>query len=612
MTFEDNDIKVPINARGNIKTFCPKCHDTRKNKRDKSLSVNIEEKIWHCHNCNWSGKLIEKQIKTYFKPLPAKINISEKALQWLYSRGLSSNTIQRFKIGESEEFMPQVNTKRHCLNFNYFRNDELINIKFRDGAKNFKMVAGAELIFYNVDTLMGAEDCCITEGEIDCMSAYEAGYFQTVSVPNGASMGSQKLEYLNNCYEYFAGIKRIVLATDGDKAGIALRDELARRFGRHRCFFVSYPEGCKDLNEVLLKFGKERVKELISEALPFPIEGIFRAEDLEDELDYIYQNGFDTGLKIGYTEFDQLFSIRMGELTTITGIPGHGKSAFVDQILVRLSSRHGLKHGVISFENQPISLHISKLASCFTGRPYYRLNKADRMNETEYTYAKYFINESFFFFAINEVDFTIDAILEKAVELVIRYGINTLTIDPWNYIEQNATQGMTETQYISKCLTKIGNFAKAYNTHVFLIAHPTKIPKDKITKKFDIPDLYSISGSSHFFNKTDNGFTVYLDGPEVGIHVQKIRFFFVGKKGLVLFAYDISTGRYAEVGSPFEYETGHYLKQAGLRYQDFQRIAGENFQVNTEGQLLVQTDKPVFLGRNPLPAEDLFADDNPL
>lgn len=567
MEWQDVGIEIKPSWKGNVKAYCPKCRDTRKNKQDKCLSVNIDEKIWNCHHCGWTGRLIEKKQKEYFRPIDAQLDLSSKAIEYLKNRGLGTYTIQRFKIGESSEFMPQKGKEMNCLNFKYYRDEKLVNIKFRDGEKNFKMVKDAELILYNLDSLTKAEECVITEGEFDCMAVFESGYREVTSVPNGASKGSQKLEYLDNCYEFFESIKRVIIATDSDDPGISLRNELARRLGRHRCFFVQYPEGCKDFNETLLSHGKDTVLECIKNAQPFPVDGIFRVENMEEELDYYYRNGFAGGVKIGYDEFDKLFSFREGELTTITGVPGSGKSAFLDQTLIRLAARHQWKIGVCSPENQPVPLHISKLSSCFVGRPFYRVNPLHRMTEPEWTYSKYFINEHFWFYNIAEVDMTIEGVLGKAAELVMRYGINALVIDPWNTLDHNMPPGMSETQFISKALTKIGNFAKGYSVHVFLVAHPTKIPKDKSTGLYEIPNLYSISGSAHFFNKTDNGITVYrnMDTNLITVYVQKVRFFFVGKVGQASFTYEIDTGRYADEGKMYETELPGYLKQIGFQ-----------------------------------------------
>jgi twinkle protein len=550
--WSDTGIDLKGRNHGQLKTRCPKCSDTRNDKRDKSLSVDIDKKVWNCHYppCSWSGGIMEEmQNKTsYIRPEPRSRQFGEKVEGWFKSRGISKETLEYFQITESVEWMPQTDKNGNCINFNYYRDKELINIKFRDGAKNFKMVSKAELIFYNLNAIKGRDECIICEGEVDCMSLYEASLFNAVSVPNGASKGNAKLEYLDNCWPYFQHMKKVVIATDGDDAGLMLREELARRIGKEICYFVEYPEGCKDSNEVLVKFGREKLNEVIRSAKQYPLEGIQTLNDVEDELEYIYKYGFPKGDTIGYPNFDRLISWRRGEFTTITGIPQSGKSNFIDQIMIRLSARHGWKFGVFSPESAPVQLHSISLIQKYVGQTFAGKNK---MSVEHKDRAKKFVNENYWFLKFNEIDLTIDGILAKARELVLRYGIDGLVIDPFNYIEFNMTQGETETQYISKVLTKIKTFCELNNVHIWLVAHPTKIAKDKNTKMFEVPNLYSISGSANFFNKTYNGFTVYRNYKTgvVDVHVQKVKFFFMGEVGMASFLYDKEgvTGRYAEV-----------------------------------------------------------------
>ena len=108
----------------------------------------------------------------------------------------------------------------------------MVNVKYRDGQKNFKMVSGAELIFYGLDNIKTMEKIYIVEGEIDALSLHEAGIYSVCSVPNGASKGNQRLEYLDNCFEYFKDKTEIILCTDNDNPGIELRNELSRRLVR--------------------------------------------------------------------------------------------------------------------------------------------------------------------------------------------------------------------------------------------------------------------------------------------------------------------------------------------------------------------------------------------
>jgi twinkle protein len=580
--WSDVGIKVPGHSHGNVKVHCPQCHNTRNNKNDKSLSVNLAERMWQCHYppCGWSGRLyseaffVERKKRQYKPPTAPDVMLSEKAMKWLRDRGLSERTVKMFKVSDGPEWMPQTQKAENCIRFPYYRDRSLVNIKYRDGAKNFKLSKDAELIFFNLDSIIGVNECVIVEGELDCMSVYDAGILHVISVPNGGSLpgkdgtGGPKLEYLDNCFEAFDGKKKIILATDGDRAGIALRNELARRLGKHRCFFIEYPSGCKDLNEVLLRHGKENeqlekgrqeIKTILAAAAPFPVEGVFQIREMEEELDNYFQQGDSPGDNAGYSNFDSLLNFSRGQLTIITGIPSSGKSAFLDQLLVRLSSRHGWRHAMCSFENQPTRLHVGKLTSCFVGR---KFNTAS-ITDMQWNWAKYFIDSHFLFYNTEDIDLTVEGLINKAIELVMQYGIDSLVIDPWNYVEFNIEKGATETQYISKALSRLVKFARAYGVHVFLVAHPTKMAKKAGGKGFEVPNLYSISGSAHFYAKTDNGITVYLDEEtkEVVVYVQKVRFSFNGKKGMSIFTYEVNVGRYSEQGYGYENELQVYLNR---------------------------------------------------
>jgi twinkle protein len=578
-TFESLNITgINISKGGNQKTTCPVCAHTRKNRHDKSLSVNVPQGVGLCHHCGWKFSINERIEKVYFKPEPSPIPLSPKTMSWFDGRKISESTLRHFKITESKQWMPEKGTtaagERNCINFNYYRQNDLVNVKFRDAAKCFRLVKDAELIFYNLSAIENTTEAIICEGEIDALTFHECGFPMVVSVPNGASKGG-KLEYLDNCIDYFLAKERIYIATDGDDAGILLKDELIRRLGADKCFEVKYPEGCKDSNEVLCKFGKDAVRGLITTAVAPPVNGVFQIEDLNEQLDEIFKNGYPKATPIGYTDLDKFITWRKGELTIITGIPSHGKSDFIDQISVRLAIRNEWRFAVFSPENQPPEIHIIKLIEKFVGKPYYRYDNTETMNEATKNYAKQILNDNYFFMKIDEMDLTIDGILEKTKELIQRKGIDALIIDPYNYIEHNIPSGYSETQYISELLTKIKRFKDANNIHIFLVAHPRKI--SKIGKTHDVPTLYDIAGSAHFYNKADNGITVYRNDETnlVDIHIQKVRFRFVGKKGLVTFTYDLPTGRYAEMNTDYESQMQWLINEVKKDIDNENKTKGE-------------------------------------
>lgn len=530
---------------GEFKTTCPKCSSGRKKQHDTCLSVNITTGIYHCFNCEWKGTAMKRQIekKEYSIPKENLTGLSKNALDWFTKRGIGQSTLMSFKVSEGLEWMPQKNAEVNCIQFNYYENDQLVNIKYRDGAKNFKQFKGGKPIFYNLKAFSLFDEIIITEGEIDALSFYEAGMLNVVSVPAGATDSeTATLEYLNLCYDYLIG-KKFIIATDNDPKGIAFRNVLASRLGKDVCKYVQFPDGIKDANELLVSVGVDSFKQNF-EIKEFPLEGIETVQDVEGQVDDIYTNGYPSGEGLGYTSFDKLISWFTGQVTVLTGIPGHGKSEFVDQIMMKLAEK-GWKFGVFSAENQPVAHHLVKLFEKYTGKPMFGYN---RMDVDQFAYAKYFINESFFFIKFNEINLTIDQLLQRGRELVTRQGIKMLVIDNWANLDHNYS-GVNEHQYIGQSLIKVMNFSRMYDVHVILVAHPTKIYKDKETKLHEVPNLYSISGSSHWFNKPDNGITVYrnMETGETEVHVQKVRWKFTGRVGSAVFLWNKDNGIYREV-----------------------------------------------------------------
>lgn len=328
--YSDFGIEIPYGRKsGHIKVFCPKCRDQRSNKRDRSLSVDLDKGVWKCHYCGWASGLptqrgyessLKYQKKEYIKPaLKGSALLSEKVLRWFSDRGISMQTLTKMKITEGKEWMPQKGKEVNTIQFNYYLEGELINTKFRTGDKCFKLVSNAELIPYNLDAIKGSLSCLVTEGEIDALSFVECGREDVISVPNGANAN---LSYLDDYLEeYFDDKETIYIATDTDTKGVMLREELLRRFGPERCKVVEYGEGCKDANEHLVKYGKESLLQCLENATEPKIEGVFHIEDVEKPLDLLYRKGMQRGYTIGFENFDELCSFETKRLCILTGVP---------------------------------------------------------------------------------------------------------------------------------------------------------------------------------------------------------------------------------------------------------------------------------------------------
>lgn len=225
-----------------------------------------------------------------------------------------------------------------------------------------------------------------------------------------------------------------------------------------------------------------------------------------------------------------------------------GKDEFINFVMARLTEKHDWSWGISSFEEPP-EFHVTKMLEKFSGKAFmFRKDPSHRLTEQEKNYGIYKVDKYFNYINIDVIGATVDAILSKATELVKKKGINGLVINPWNCLEHSRPHHQSETEYTGLVLDKIISFARKTNVHVFLIAHPTKIKKSD-GKKYDVPTLYSISGSANFFNKTHNGITIYRDfTPEVinqvTVYIQKVKWSWLGKIGSVDFMFNANTRQY--------------------------------------------------------------------
>ena len=584
---------IDVQKNGENLVLCPVCSHTRKKKTLKCFSFNLGKNAGRCNHCG--VVLVTKQEQPLFisqieykRPKWQNSTIlSNKLVKWFEGRKISQYVLNDFKITEGLEWMPQTQKNENTIQFNYFRLGELINIKYRDGLKNFKLFKDAEMIFYNLDAALTNLEIIIVEGEMDVLALAQCGITNVISVPNGCTdKGTINVQYLDNCIDFFDEKTQFILALDNDLVGNRLKNELARRLGYENCKTVTFKD-CKDANDCLIKYGQNVTKECLSDAKEFPIVGVFNAIDIEQDIYNYYNNGLPSGCGIGMGEFDCLLKFQEGYLTTITGIPGHGKSEFLDFILCRLNISHGWKTALYSPENHPLELHFSKFAEKMIGKPFEgssKMSPIDLQNMIKY-------HADNFFFINPENDFKLENILDSVRQLVRKKGVKAFVIDAWNKLDHQYTTN--ETKYISEQLDKITRFCEINKVHCFLVAHPTKIMKDKATGNYEVPNLYSISGSANFYNKTANGITVYRDfatGQSI-IYVQKVKFKHWGKVGNVYLSWDYTNGRYYK-GIP-SYESWINIEQPQQLQPNTDFLNNSN-QLPKESDIIINTDEVDF------------------
>jgi twinkle protein len=477
--------------------------------------------------------------------------LSAEAAAWAQSeRHLSRATLERLGVASGTAWFPDAGAKLSAIYFRY--SDGWKARAFPD--KHFVAGKGFKLAFWNLGRVLRAAPATvfIAEGEFDVCALVEAGISEdaVLSVPNGAKERPAEDPKEQRGYAYVdealtAGlnrVKRVVWVGDGDGPGLSLRADMARLFGAARFYFVGWPEGVKDPNDMLRADGPEALHALVTEgALPWPTPGLFRLGELPEPAPMtIWQTGF--------AGWDSKIKLAPGTLSVVTGHPGHGKTLLLQQIWFQVARQYGVGVCIASFETRAKPHIRRQLRTLHSGLLERDMDLADMRRADEW------IDERYSFMVHPEQRPTLQWFLDTAEVAVVRHGARIVQLDPWNRLEAARGQHESETDYIARCLRTLHVFAQDFNVHVQVLAHPAKMDS---ARRGSAPLLEDISGSKHWDNMVDQGFAVHrpkiFDGAnrktDVQLFHRKARFDELGFPCMMALDYRVDHGRYFPIES---------------------------------------------------------------
>ena len=487
--------------------------------------------------------------------------ISAKAEAFLAGRRLDIETGVKLGVGSEDTGSGE------ALVLPFIRKGKVVRRKFRGlDEKKFWQDKGGVRCAWNEDVLRDdsliGEPVIITEGELDAWAAIQSGFQRVISVPDGAPPPGEREEAdlrESQKYAWLVDLERegllakdrvpngFILAVDGDENGAALQLDLAMLLHKVRCKFLVYPKApakvaerlerdrLKDLGEVLEHYGERGVKDCIGRASWIRVEGVFAMSDLPPlPKARVYE--------IGFGAYGEHFKFRLGDFSVFTGTPGSGKSTFLNDVACRVAWAHGFRVAWASFEQKPQRDHRRALRCWhFDGNP-------RDMAPADYAKADRWIDELHrFIVPSDDDDAHLDWLLEKMEAAVIQHGCRWIVIDPWNELEHDRRPGESETEYTGRAIRLLKRFASAFECHVTVVAHPTKMRRGE-DGKVPTPTLYDISGSANFANKADLGVIVHRLGEKTFVTTAKSRYHDqIGKPGMVEMAYCHDTRRFSEI-----------------------------------------------------------------
>lgn len=447
------------------------------------------------------GELGVKTRRQYQYPKEVVCDDKSKVYEYFKKRKISPQTIDYADVRQDGEGNAV---------FNYYdTNDVLTMVKYRPSRKIKKgenkcwCQKGADTtpLLFNMNRINTTVPLLICEGEPDCLSAIEAGFTNTVSVP----LGSTNFHWIEENWDFLEQFDSIIICSDNDEAGLKMQKECIYRLGSWRTKVVEVPQlyvdtatnqrySVNDLNEVLYYFGKEKVMEIILDAKDSPVPGVVDFADIED-IDLDALDGIPTGLP----NLDRyLMKLFYGTLNIVTGINGSGKSSFLNQVICQCLDRG--ENAYLFSGELPNFQAKNWLNFIFAGQrnvkecqyndsTFYKVTPEAKKAISEFYRGRLYIRQD------GESNKAAD-LLKSMEDSVRKYGTKLLILDNLTAINLESNDSNKYDKQADFIIDLIA-FAVKFNVVVILVVHPHKIDMMRRLSKMDVQGISAIIDLAH-------------------------------------------------------------------------------------------------------------------
>lgn len=528
---------------------CPYCNGGKK--RDRySFSINLRTGQFKClrASCSVSGNMItlakdfswfslgrdydayyktgqQKHFRSFKKMKPIKPKPA--AISYLESRGISAVTAEKYQITVHKE-------RENVLVFPFLdEKGQMQYIKYRKTDFNQARDQNKEWCESNCKPILfGMYQCnpenktlVLTEGQIDSLSVAEAGIENAVSVPSGKN-GFTWVPY---CWDWLQQFDALIVFGDCERGEITLLDDMKKRFhGAVKVVQQQDYRGCKDANELLLRHGKQAVREAVGNAKVIPVQQVEELADVKT-VDLLSLPKIPTGI----AGLDKILSggIYYGQVAVLTGKRGDGKSTFGSQILANALN---VGKTVFAYSGELPDYHFKRWIDLQIAGKHNIIDRSGKDGNISYylpdskarEISEWYRGRAYLFDNQASEDGELESLLEIIEKSVKQYGIDLVMLDNlMTALDIDMSVDLYRAQ--SKFVDKLVKMAKRLNVAVILVVHPRK-------NSYSKDDTDEVSGSADITNKVDIVMTYKRNGSIdfSTVNMQNERFLTVSKNRL--------------------------------------------------------------------------------
>ena len=533
---------------------CPSCGGS------DPVALNEDGSAW-CFSCDTRfpnyDKAVEgvdvapkaSDIQTYRNNAMNDIEGSFVALD---DRGISVDTAKKYGVKAVKNTSSNV-IMRHY--YPYYVANEITGYKVREPNKMFSWRGNPQGsgLFGEQLFQSGGKYITITEGECDAMSAYEllGSKWPVVSIKNGASGAVRDIR---NSLEFIESFDNVIINFDNDKQGRDAAVKVARLLSPAKAKILTLPTDFKDAND-MLRQGRHR--SYVSEwwaAKTYTPSGVLNVTDNKEKFDNRERKESVPYPWEGLN--DKLYGLRQGELVTLTGGTGLGKSSITRELEHWLITQTKDNVGVIALE-EDWKRTVDGIMSIESNARLYvdQVREEFTKQQVDDTFNRMFdgdIKDRVWIHAhFGATD--LDEIFSKIRFMIVGCNCKWVVVDHLHMLVSSATEG-DERRTIDSIMTKLRSIVEETGAGMILVSHLRRVEGNRGHENGVTVGLNHLRGSQSIAQLSDCVIALernqqsddQIESNTTHLRILKSRY--TGDVGMAThLLYDRETGRLSEV-----------------------------------------------------------------